>query len=582
MSIITIHRKFLNQTILFLLLLCLFSPLQAQEPVSFSLSKAFQQPKYETRAVWITVLGNLDWPETYALSPTSIAQQKKEICKQLDEFKAANFNTILMQTRIRGDVIYPSDIEPFSDALTGTCGKNPGYDPLAFVIEECHKRGMECHAWVVAVPLGSDKHIKNQGKTSIARKKPSICMHYRGFWYLNPGHPEAKEYLFSIVKEMVTRYDLDGVNFDYIRYPDGRTRIPDQSTFRKYGKGRSLAQWRRDNITEMVRYIYKGIKEIKPYIKVGSSPLGKYKDTNRYPSRGWNAYHTVFQDARSWLKEGIHDIVCPMVYFREENFYPFVLDWQENCNGRTVVPGLGVYFLEEANWPLSDIEQQIYFTRSAGVPGQAYFRARFLLKNCSGVFDVIKRDAYPYPALVQPMKWQDSIPPTHPANLTVRKENGKITVSWNASYDHSARSAKDTGIRYHVYASTTEPVNTDLPQNLIATNLRDTCYVTDAEQGKKLYFAVTAVDCYGNESRSPQDNGQPEGSQSVTNSHLLSVKEIPEARYLIVTDAYGRELLKQPYQRKLDISSLEEGAYTLKFTDAKGMLLEKEPFVKIE
>lgn len=582
MSIITIYRKFLNKTILFLLFLCLFSPLQAQEAVSFSLSKAFQQPKYETRAVWITVLSNLDWPETYALSPTSIAQQKKEICEQLDEFKAANFNTILMQTRIRGDVIYPSDIEPFSDALTGTCGKNPGYDPLAFVIEECHKRGMECHAWVVAVPLGSDKHIKNQGKTSIARKKPSICMHYRGFWYLNPGHPEAKEYLFSIVKEMVTRYDLDGVNFDYIRYPDGRTRIPDQNTFRKYGKGRSLAQWRRDNITEMVRYIYKGIKEIKPYIKIGSSPLGKYKDTNRYPSRGWNAYHTVFQDAQSWLKEGIHDIVCPMVYFREENFYPFVLDWQENCNGRTVVPGLGVYFLEEANWPLSDIEQQIYFTRSAGVPGQAYFRARFLLKNCSGVFDAIKRDAYPYPALVQPMKWHDSIPPTHPANLTVKEENGMLTLSWDASQDNSTRSANDTGIRYQVYASSTTPVDITKPQHLLATGLKETYYTIEAEKGKRLHFDVTAVDCYGNESLPEKTAASTQQQSSTGFSHIVSVPEIPEARFLIVSDAYGRELLKQPYQRELNTSALEKGAYTLRITDAKGVTLKKEMFLKVE
>lgn len=581
MSTIIIRHKALIKVILLLLVLQSVIPISAQE-VPFALAKASQYPKYETRAVWITVLGSLDWPETNALSPQSIAKQKKEICEQLDQFKAANFNTILMQTRVRGDVIYPSEIEPFTDALTGTCGKDPGYDPLTFIIDECHKRGMEFHAWVVAVPLGSDKHIKNQGKTSITRKKPSICMHYRGYWYLNPGHPEAKEYLFSIVKEVVTRYDVDGINFDYIRYPDGRTRIPDQTTFRKYGKGRSLAQWRRDNITEMVRYIYKGIKEIKPYIKVGSSPLGKYKDTNRYPSRGWNAYHTVFQDAQQWLKEGIHDVVFPMVYFREENFYPFVLDWQENCNGRTVAPGLGVYFLEEANWPLSDIEQQIYFTRSAGVPGQAYFRARFLLKNCSGVFDMIKREAYPYPALVQPMKWQDSIPPTHPAHLTVKEENGKITVSWDASQDNSVRSAKDTGIRYHVYASITNPVGTDLPQNLIATNLKDTCYVLKAESGKKLYFAVTAVDCFGNES-TPQETALTEKQdQHASTCNLLPIEEIQGARFLIVTDVYHREILKLPYQRELNIETLEEGAYILKITDAKGLPLKKISFIKTE
>jgi len=567
--------------ILFSLLCQSIFPLFAQE-MPFSLAKASQYPKQEIRAVWITVLNSLDWPDTKALSPQSIAKQKKEICEQLDQFKAAHFNTILMQTRVRGDVIYPSQIEPYTDALTGTCGKDPGYDPLAFIIEECHKRGMEFHAWVVAIPLGSDKHIKNQGKVSIVRKKPSICMHYRGYWYLNPGNPEAKEYLFSIVKEIITRYDVDGINFDYIRYPDGRTKIPDQAMFRKYGKGSSLAQWRRDNITEMVRYIYKGVKEIKPYIKIGSSPLGKYRDTNRYSSRGWNAYNTVFQDAQYWLKEGIHDVIFPMVYFREENFYPFVLDWKENSNGRMVAPGLGIYFLEEANWPLRDVEQQIYFTRSADVSGQAYFRARFLLKNCSGLFDTIKQEAYPYPALIQPMSWQDSIPPTHPANLTVKEDNERITLSWSASQDNSTRSATDTGIRYQVYASPMFPVDITQPQYLLATYLKDTHYTLPAEKGKGLHFAVTAVDCYGNESTPEKYDTPAEAQISVGYQRIVSVPEIPEATSMTIEDAYGREILTQPYQREFYTGSLAKGAYTLKIMDAKGIVLKKKMFFKME
>lgn len=580
MSIITICRKALKGIILSFIL-SLSAPAPAQE-VPFSLSRATEYPKYETRAVWITVLNSLDWPDTKALSPQSIAQQKREICEQLDQFKAANFNTILMQTRVRGDVIYPSQIEPYTDALTGTCCKDPGYDPLAFIIEECHKRGMEFHAWVVAIPLGNDKYIKNQGKQSLVKKKPSICMHYRGCWYLNPGNPEAKEYLFSVVKEIVTNYDVDGINFDYIRYPDGRTRIPDQASFRKYGDGRSLAQWRRDNITEMIRYIYKGIKEIKPYIKIGSSPLGKYRDTNRYSSRGWNAYNTVFQDARQWLKEGIHDIIFPMAYFRNDNFYPFVLDWKENSNGRTVAPGLGIYFLEEANWPLSDVEQQIYFTRSAKVDGQAYFRARFMLNNCSGLFDMIKQEAYPYPALVQPMSWQDSIPPSHPAHLTVKEENGNLLLSWEASRDSSVRSANDTGIRYNVYASPTAPVDINQPQHLLATYLKDTHFCMEAEKGKGLHFMVTAVDCYGNES-APEPDESPDGQQvSMGYSRIMPMPDIPGASLIRVEDAYGRKVLEVPYQSVLHTNALERGAYTLKITDEKGNLLKREMFLKTE
>lgn len=581
MSVNAICHKAFMKGILFLLSCLSVCPLFAQE-MPFSLAKASQYPKQEIRAVWITVLNSLDWPDTKALSPQSIAKQKKEICEELDRFKTAHFNTILMQTRVRGDVIYPSQIEPYTDALTGTCGKDPGYDPLAFIIEECHKRGMEFHAWIVAIPIGNDQYVRRQGKQSLVQKKRSLCMHYQKCWYLNPGHPEAKEYLFSIVKEIVTRYDVDGINFDYIRYPDGRTRIPDQATFRKYGKGKSLAQWRRDNITEMIRYIYKGVKEIKPYIKIGSSPLGKYRDTNRYSSRGWNAYNTVFQDAQYWLKEGIHDVIFPMIYFREENFYPFVLDWKENSNGRMVAPGLGIYFLEEAGWPLRDVEQQIYFTRSANVSGQAYFRARFLLKNCSDLFDMIKQEAYPHPALIPPMRWQDSIPPTHPANLTIKEDNGKIILSWDASQDNFRRSATDTGIRYQVYASPTLPVDMTNPRYLLATYLKDTHFTLPAEKGKGLHFTVTAVDCYGNESTPEKYNAPPKEQGSAACRCLVSVPEVPGATSIIIEDAYGREVLTQPYQKEFPIGSLAKGAYTLKVMNVNNMVLKKKMFLKVE
>lgn len=144
----------------------------------------------------------------------------------------------------------------------------------------------------------------------------------------------------SLVREVVERYDVDGIHFDYLRYPENAPRFPDSYDYRKYSKGRSLAQWRRDNLTEIVRYIYKGVKAMKPWVKVSTCPVGKYKDTSRYPSRGWNAFHTVYQDVQGWLGEGIQDQIYPMLYFRGNHFYPFALDWQEQSNGRQIIPGL--------------------------------------------------------------------------------------------------------------------------------------------------------------------------------------------------------------------------------------------------
>lgn len=281
---------------------------------------AAQPPKHEVRAAWITAVYGLDWPQTRTTSPEGIRKQQAELIEILDRLKAANFNTVLFQTRTRGDVLYKSAIEPYNSILTGKVGGDPGYDPLAFAIAECHKRGMECHAWMVTIPLGNRKHVAALGKESVTKKKRAICVPYKREYFLNPGHPQTKEYLMSLVREVVERYDVDGIHFDYLRYPENAPRFPDSYDYRKYSKGRSLAQWRRDNLTEIVRYIYKGVKAMKPWVKVSTCPVGKYKDTSRYPSRGWNAFHTVYQDVQGWLGEGIQDQILSDALFPWQSF----------------------------------------------------------------------------------------------------------------------------------------------------------------------------------------------------------------------------------------------------------------------
>lgn len=131
---------------------------------------SFSQPKYEIRATWLTTLGGMDWPRNKAINASGIRRQQKELCDILDRLKAANFNTVLLQTRLRGDMIYPSAIETFAESLTGSTGGNPGYDPLAFAIGECHKRGMELHAWIVTIPAGNTRQVQLQGRSSVVRK----------------------------------------------------------------------------------------------------------------------------------------------------------------------------------------------------------------------------------------------------------------------------------------------------------------------------------------------------------------------------------------------------------------------------
>ena len=530
-----------------------------------TITQTVAQPKYEIRATWLTTLGGMDWPRHKATSAEGIRRQQQELCNILDRLKEANFNTVMMQTRLRGDLIYPSAIETFPEALTGKSGKNPGYDPLAFAIEECHKRGMELHAWIVTIPAGNNRQVKLLGKHSVVKKYRQICKQHDGAWFLDPGHPQTTDYLSNIVREIVTKYDVDGIHFDYIRYPENAHRFPDRDTHRKYGKGKDLKQWRRENITNLVRRLYTEIKQVKPWVKVSSSPVGKFKDTSRYSSLGWNAYETVYQDAQGWLKEGIHDALFPMMYFKDNHFYPFELDWKENDNGRWVVPGLGIYFLspKEKDWPLDEMSRQLYFTRQSGLTGHAFFRNKFLMDNVKGIWDEIQHEFYATPALIPPMTWQDSIAPSVPTSpIHEFQADGRVRLAWEASKDNH-----ELPVVYHLYASATYPVDTENAHNLFATHLKDTT-ITGKEG---YYYAVTSADRYGNESAPLALNHAPKSDNPILNQgNKLMLPSSEDAQEVLICNSIGETISKVKYHPEVSLELLPEGFYLVYALDKDG------------
>ncbi|WP_235339468.1 glycoside hydrolase family 10 protein [Bacteroides caecigallinarum] len=516
--------------------------------------------KYEIRAAWITTIGGLDWPTVKATSAYGIKRQKEELCKQLDMLKEANFNTVLFQTRLRGDVIYPSIYETFAESLAGKTGRNPGYDPLKFAIEECHKRGMEIHAWMVCIPAGNDRQVKLLGKQSVVKKKPTMCIHFKRAWYLDPGNPETAKYMAAIAKEITMNYDIDGIHLDYIRYPENAENFPDGKTFRKYGKGKTISQWRRDNITSIVREIYNDVKLIKPWVKVSSSPVGKYDDTRRYSSKGWNAYNAVYQDAKLWLKTGIHDAIFPMMYFRDNHFYPFALDWEENKHGRFVVPGLGIYFLKQKahEWDINEIMRQIYFTRRNGLDGQAFFRNEFLMKNTCGLTDSLKCRFYTYPAAVPPMVWQDSIAPAQPVNGVISFRNDSVMINWD-----KADSSKTEEASYRIYASDFYPVDINDGKNIICLKHGSNSFCYSLKAGKiKRFWAITATDRYGNES-SPLEINRPADDERIISVNKLP--EAPEGCIIVVNDITGMELFRTKSASDELIKKLQKGVYSIQY-----------------
>ena len=530
-----------------------------------TITQTVAQPKYEIRATWLTTLGGMDWPRHKATSAEGIRRQQQELCNILDRLKEANFNTVMMQTRLRGDLIYPSAIETFPEALTGKSGKNPGYDPLAFAIEECHKRGMELHAWIVTIPAGNNRQVKLLGKHSVVKKYRQICKQHDRAWFLDPGHPKTADYLSNIVREIVTKYDVDGIHFDYIRYPENAHRFPDRDTHRKYGKGKDLKLWRRENITNIVRRLYSEVKQVKPWVKVSSSPVGKFKDTSRYSSLGWNAYETVYQDAQGWLKEGIHDALFPMMYFKDNHFYPFVLDWKENDNGRCVVPGLGIYFLspKEKDWPLDEMSRQLYFTRQSGLAGHAFFRNKFLMDNVKGILDEIQHVFYSTPALIPPMTWQDSIAPSVPTSpIHEFQADGRVRLAWEASKDNH-----ELPVVYHLYASATYPVDTENAHNLFATHLKDTT-ITGKEG---YYYAVTSADRYGNESAPLALNHAPKSDNPILNQgNKLMLPSSEDAQEVLICNSIGETISKVKYHPEVSLELLPEGFYLVYALDKDG------------
>lgn len=527
-------------------------------------------PKHEVRAVWLTTIGGIDWPHSYAQSARSADRQKQELTRILDRLQEANINTVLLQTRIRGTVIYPSQYEPWDGCLSGFPGKSPGYDALQFAIEECHRRGMELHAWIVTLPLGKWNAL---GCSQLRKRHKGIVRKINADGYMNPENTQTADYLADICREVAQRYDVDGIHLDYIRYPETWKRNVTQEAARQ-------------NITRIVRQIHDAVKSIKPWVKMSCSPIGKYDDLSRYWSHGWNAYQKGAQEAQQWLRDGLMDELFPMMYFRGDQFFPFAIDWQENSCGRIVAGGLGIYFLDpkEGNWRMEDIEREMYHLRNIG-QGHAFFRNKFLLDNHQDIFDFTARTFDRYPALVPPMTWQSSRLPASPTHLFIDDNDSVTTLSWTnvTNYEDGTPIAAPY-IYNNVYASRTYPVDTEDARNLILVRSNKQSIRWQKDDGKPLYFAVTSTDRYGNESKPTQQDGcppldktQPEGAARLLETDgeyviLPRATALTDYKYLLVKNQQGQTVyITDNKKDRIGTRRIGIGIFTVKSVTSKGI-----------
>ncbi len=416
--------------------------------ILFSLVSQFlvaQTPKSEFRAVWVATVKNIDWPSKAGLNAS---QQKEELIKLFDEHEKNGMNAILLQVRPSADALYAKSEELWSMFLSGKQGlaPEPFYDPLAFAVEEAHKRGMELHAWFNPYRATNDLDTANISSNHLLYRKPDWFFTYGTKKYFNPGLPEVRDYITKIITNVVRNYDIDGVHFDdyFYPYPDKQA-MPDSLTFNAYPRGiMTIEDWRRANVDLLIKQVSDSLRAINPYLKFGISPSGIYRNIKEDPqgseTTGFQHYSQLYADSKKWLKEGWIDYINPQIYFPfyyAPAAYEKLVDWwAKNAFGKHVYIGHGIYRLVEEKNGWNDKQQmpnQIRYLRAnPAMQGSVFFSSKSVTNNLGGFQDSLRQDFYRYKAIPPVMTWLSDIAPLAPEHLVVKKKKGKITLSWKA------------------------------------------------------------------------------------------------------------------------------------------------------
>ena len=406
------------------------------------------QPKYEFRAVWVASVENIDWPSKKGLPVDS---QRVEFTRLLDMHKRNGMNAVVVQIRPAADAFYPSTYEPWSEWLTGIQGQapSPWYDPLEFMIEETHRRGMEFHAW-----CNPYRAVKTIGKSSVSpdhitRKHPEWFVRFENTLYFDPGNKEVQDYVTNVIRDIVRRYDIDALHFDDYFYPydivegggPGKD-FPDEESYARYGNGLSKGDWRRGNTDSIILRIAKVIKEEKPYCKFGISPFAIWRNTYQDPEgsdthSGVSDYDKLYADILLWLKMGWIDYVVPQIYFAFSHPhapYGVLLDWwARHSYGRHCYIGLGIYNAgSNPAWrDRTQLTRQIQAMRTyPTVQGAVYFSSASFQNNPNGWCDSLRNNYYNYPALIPPMPWIDTVKPHDPQFHLENDVRGQASTAW--------------------------------------------------------------------------------------------------------------------------------------------------------
>ena len=459
------------------------------------------QQKREFRGAWIQcVNGQFQGMGTQKMQQT--------LAYQLDELQKDGVNAIIFQVRPECDALYESSLEPWSRFLTGQQGKAPSpyWDPLQWMIEQCHQRGMELHAWI------NPYRAKTKGTTElavnhIAVKHPELCFDYDGLTILNPAYKENRDFICEVAKDIVTRYDVDGIHMDdyFYPYPAAGVAIPDEAIYRLYGKGfRNIGDWRRNNVNLFIKQFYETVHIAKPWVKVGISPFGIYRnrksDANGSHTNGLQNYDDLYADVLLWVNQGWLDYCVPQVYWEIGNkaadYDTLIRWWNDYAGARPLFIGEDI----ERTVKFSQQEQKRRLSQQMqNVKGTVLWYAKAAVDNIGNYGKVLRRNYWRYPALQPEMPFIDNTKPGKPRKVKPVWTSDGYILFWTAP---KSKKWNDEATKYAVYRfAKGEKVNIEDPSKLVAVT-SDTYLKLPYQDGRtKFYYVVTALNRLQNESR---------------------------------------------------------------------------------
>lgn len=484
---------------------------------------AQEAQKREMRTVWIATVSNIDWPQTRGTGTATINKQKKQLTDLLDGFVKANMNSVCLQVRPMADALYKSSYEPWSSYLTGTRGQDPGWDPLAFAVEECHKRGLEINAWVN--PYRFSNSSGNDCTTAIDKqlKNSGILMQVGNRIVFNPALKASRDHLLKVCKEMIQNYDIDGIIFDDYFYPGGGTpedsSAPDYQLYTQSNSGMSIGDWRRANVNQMVKDMWDMVQATKPYVKFSIGPAGVAGQRSTSATKhgvvpvdeycrasDWQ-YTTIYSDPLAWLEEGTIDYISPQLYWKTNHttnpFGPLTNWWSYIAEhfGRHHYASHNIYFMAETNTKADwdEILQQIRYSRQynrQNAPGVNFYSAKYIDgPTCKGLADYLSQTLFTHKALEPAMPWHSKTNYDAPANLAY--SGG--TLSWTG--------VNKKLVRYSVYAVpltvTLDEAQSQAFDGIKSDYLVGVTYTPsfklDASLQSGYWYAVCVVDGWNNE-----------------------------------------------------------------------------------